>query len=183
MIMFETKRLILRRMDRSDVKNIFKMRSDAETMRYIREPQKDATETWKWMKLVSSEWKSSKIGFCSVVDKATNDTIGWCGLWLLKETNEIEIGYAIAKCSRKKGFAFEAALVLLEYGFVQLGLEEIVAVAYPENTASQNVMKKLGMSYDYTGEFYGRNLVHYSISKSEWANLQNVEPKLTINYA
>jgi RimJ/RimL family protein N-acetyltransferase len=168
--MFATERLILRTMNKSDICEIFKMRSDAEIMRFIREPQTNANETWKWIKLVSGEWQNSKIGFCAVVEKSTNKTIGWCGLWRLKETDEIEVGYAIAKEYQRKGFATEAATAVLEYGFDEIDLEEIVAVAYPENHASQNVMKQLGMSYDYTGEFYGRELVHYSISKTAWKN-------------
>lgn len=166
--MVETERLILRRMEKSDVGEIFKMRSDPEIMRFIREPQTNSKETWKWIKLVSSEWLISRIGFCAVVKKASNKTIGWCGLWRLKETDEIEVGYAIAKKDQKQGFALEAAAAMIQYGFEELDLDEIVAVAYPENSASQKVMKKLGMCYDYTGEFYGHELVHFSILKSDW---------------
>ena len=166
--MFETERLILRKFNDGDVDAVSAMRSDAELMRFIREPQ-NRQETVSWLKLVSSHWKDEKIGFCAVVEKASNQVIGWCGLWRLKETGETEVGYAVAKDFWGKGYAGEAAEAFLVYGFDILNLEKIVAVARPENTASRRVMEKLGMKYDYTGEFYGKQLVHYSINKKDFS--------------
>jgi RimJ/RimL family protein N-acetyltransferase len=165
--MLETERLILRKFEESDIDAIFEMRSDAEVMRFIREPQ-NRDETINWLKLVSSHWQDEKIGFCAVIEKSSGKVIGWCGLWRLKETGETEVGYAIDKEYWGKGLAVEAARAFLEYGFTKLNLEKIVAVARPENKASRRVMEKLGMHYDYAGEFYGRQLVHYSIAKEEF---------------
>lgn len=165
--MLETERLILRKFGEYDVDAVFALRSDAEMMHFIREPQ-SREETINWLKLVSSHWDDAKIGFCAVIEKASNEFSGWCGLWRLKETGETEIGYAIAKKFWGKGYAREAAEAFLIYGFDALKLEKIVAVARPENTASRRVMEKLGMSYDYTDEFYGRQLVHYSISEKDF---------------
>lgn len=165
--MFETERLILRKFVAEDAEAVYRMRSDAATMRFIREPQNRA-ETDSWLKLVSGLWEKERLGFCAVIEKSSNELIGWCGLWRLKETGEIEVGYAINKKSWGQGYAFEASHRFLEYGFGELDLDEIVAVARPENIASRRVMEKLGMLYDYTGEFYGRDLVHYSITRREW---------------
>ncbi len=171
--MLETNRLFLRHFTDDDVDAVFAMRSDAEIMRFIREPQKKRDETLNWLRLISGKWEDEKIGFCAVVEKKSGNLIGWCGLWRLKETDEIEVGYAIAREFQGKGFAPEAAKACLKYGFDELSLDKIVAVAFPENLASQNVMKKLGMNYDYTDEFYGRDLVHYSITKVNWENRKN----------
>ena len=169
--MLETERLILRRFDENDTDAVFALRSDAEMMRFIREPQK-RQESVNWLKLVSSLWETDKIGFCAVVEKTSERLIGWCGLWRLKETGETEIGYAIAGEFQGKGLATEAAAAFLAYGFETLKLDKIAAVAVPENTASRRVMEKLGMHYDYTDVFYGRDLVHYSITKKEFVCLK-----------
>lgn len=171
--MLETKRLILRPMSDADIEPIFAMRKDENVMRFIREPVKKREEAKKWIDLVSSLWADEKIGFCSLVEKENGQVIGWCGLWRLKETGEIEVGYAIAREFWGKGFASEAAEAFCEYGFEELNLEKIVAVASPENTASRRVMEKLGMGYDYTGEFYGRNLVHYTITREKFLSRKN----------
>jgi ribosomal-protein-alanine N-acetyltransferase len=165
--MLETERLILRRFDENDTDAVFALRSDAEMMRFIRAPQK-RPESVNWLKLVSSLWETEKIGFCAVIEKASGALIGWCGLWRLKETGETEIGYAIAGGFQGKGLASEAAAAFLAYGFETLKLDKIVAVAAPENAASRRVMEKLGMKFDYNGEFYGRDLVHYSITKEKF---------------
>lgn len=171
--MLETERLILRRMNESDIDEIFVMRTDKDVMRYIREPVAKRKEAENWINLVSSRWEDEKIGFCALVEKQSGKFIGWCGLWRLKETGEIEVGYALKKDFWGKGFAVEAAEAFLEYGFGELNLEKIVAVANPENRASRRVMEKLGMRFDYTGEFYGRDLVHYSIAKEFFFNAKS----------
>ncbi len=167
MFMFETERLILRRLNETDVEAIYRMRSDADVMRFIREPQNRA-ESANWFELVSSRWANEQIGFCAIIEKSSNEFAGWCGIWKLKETGETEVGYAVAKEFWRRGYATEAAAEFLRYGFGKLNLDEIVAVARPENAASRRVMEKLGMRYDYTGEFYGRDLVHYSITRENF---------------
>jgi ribosomal-protein-alanine N-acetyltransferase len=169
--MFETYRLILRKLDEKDVDAIFAMRSDPEVMRFIREPQ-NRIETINWLNLVSSRWESDHIGFCAIVEKQTGKFVGWCGLWRLKETSELEIGYAIAKNAWRKGFATEAAQVFLSYAFEQLKSDKIVAVAEPENVSSRRVMEKLGMKFIRLGEFYNRRLVQYAISRESWIESQ-----------
>lgn len=166
--MFETERLILRPMTENDVAAVFALRKDAEIMRFIREPQKSRAEAASWIKLVSSRWESEKIGFCAVIEKESKEFVGWCGLWILKESGAIEVGYAIAQNFQHKGYATEAAEVCLAYGFEQLNLRKIVAVTRPENAASRRVMEKLGMRYDGLGRFYGLDLAHYSIKKNAW---------------
>jgi len=168
--MLETERLLLRPFTKDDIDDVYAMRSDIDVMRFIREPQKDKSEAESWINLISSRWATEKIGFCAVIEKATEKYIGWCGLWRLQETDEIEVGYALIKEYRGKGFAMEAAQAFLVYGFETLDLKEIVAVARPENRASWSVMERLGMSYDYTGRFYDSDLVHYSITKKEFLN-------------
>ena len=177
--MFETDRLILRLLDEKDVDDIFAMRSDPEVMRFIRAPQ-NRVETVNWLNLVSSRWKSDHIGFCAIVEKQTDKFVGWCGLWRLKETSELEIGYAIAKNAWGKGFATEAAQVFLRYAFEQLKPDKIVAVAEPENASSRRVMEKLGMKFVRLGEFYNRELVQYAISRELWVeNQKSKEKKLS----
>ena len=171
--MLETERLFLRKMNETDTDTVFAMRSDADVMRFIRIPQTKRAEAENWINLVSSRWETEKIGFCAIIEKASNRFIGWCGLWCLAENGEIEVGYALFKEFWGKGYAAEASQAFLEYGFNQLNLKKIVAVANPENQNSRRVMEKIGMKYDYIGKFYERDLVHYSITQKEFFNRNN----------
>lgn len=166
--MLETERLFLRPMNETDIEAVFAMRSDADVMRFIRTPQTKRAETESWINLVSSRWSAEKIGFCSIIEKSSSNFIGWCGLWRLQETGETEVGYALFKEFWGRGFAAEAAEAFLIYGFENLALDKIVAVASPENTNSRRVMEKIGMKYDYTGKFYERDLVHYTITRDDY---------------
>ena len=170
--MLETERLIMRPLVESDVDEIFAMRSDEEIMRFIREPQA-RDESFDWIKLVSARWHKDKLGFCAVIEKKSQKFLGWCGIWRLKETGEIEIGYAIDKANWGKGFATEAAERFMRYAFEQLNAEKIVAVARPENTASRRVMEKLGMQFVKIATFYGQSLVQYAILKNEFLKKNN----------
>ena len=171
--MLETTRLILRPMNEADADAVFAMRSDADVMRFIRPMQMKRSEAQGWINLVSSRWETEKIGFCAVIEKASGKFIGWCGLWRLQETKETEVGYALFKEFWSKGFAVEAAEAVLRYGFNDLNLEKIVAVAEPENKNSRRVMERIGMNFDYIGKFYERDLVHYSINKEEFLNAKS----------
>lgn len=170
--MLETERLIMRPLAESDVDEIFAMRSDEEIMRFIREPQ-GRDESFDWIKLVSGRWNDEKLGFCAIIEKASNKFLGWCGVWRLKETGEIEIGYAIEKGHWGKGFATEAATAFMRYAFEELNAEKLVAVARPENAASRRVMEKLGMIYVRTGEFYKQTLVQYAVNKEDFLKISN----------
>ena len=168
--MLETERLFLRPMNENDADSVFAMRSDEDVMQFIRAPQMKKSEAQGWINLVSSRWEKDKIGFCAVIEKSSNQFVGWCGLWLLAETKEIEVGYALFKEFWGKGYAIEASEAFLNYGFEELNLERIVAVASPENKNSRRVMEKIGMNYDFIGKFYERDLVHYSITREEFFN-------------
>lgn len=166
--MFETNRLLIRKFNQTDIDAVFAMRKDEEVMRFIRQPQTNRQEAENWLDLLSSRWQTERIGFCALIEKNSNCLIGWCGLWRLKETNEVEVGYAIVKEYWGKGYAVEAAEVFLKYGFEDLSFEKIVAVANPENRNSWRVMEKLGMTFDHIGKYYDNDLVHYTIKKDDY---------------
>ncbi len=175
--MLETERLILRPMNEADIEAVYQMRRDDEIMRFIREPVVDRKEAENWIGLISSRWAKDKIGFCSVIEKQSGKFAGWCGLWQLKESGEIEVGYAVAKEFWGKGYASESAEAFLNYGFNELNLEKIVAVARQENTPSRRVMEKIGMKFDGIGKYYDRELVHYSIEREEYLTPRREDTK------
>lgn len=61
------------------------------------------------------------------------------------ENGVIELGYAIIAAQRKKGFGFEAASALLEWGLVQDGVNTVTADCLDNNVPSIKILSKLGM--------------------------------------
>ena len=56
----------------------------------------------------------------------------------------------------------------MEYGFNEMGLERIVAVAVVGNTASRRIMEKLGMKFEKDEVHYDEVCAFYGISKTEF---------------
>jgi RimJ/RimL family protein N-acetyltransferase len=81
--------------------------------------------------------------------------IGWCGLKYLRETNEVDIGYRFMKKFWDNGYATEAALACIEYGFNKLDLHRIVGRALPGNLSSIKVLEKCGMKYLHDEVMHG----------------------------
>ncbi|HEY7967859.1 MAG TPA: GNAT family N-acetyltransferase [Solirubrobacteraceae bacterium] len=65
----------------------------------------------------------------------------------------IEIGWRLAKEHWGHGYAPEAAIASLAYGFDVLGLAEIVAFTSTGNGKSRRVMEKIGMTHDPSRDF------------------------------
>jgi len=63
--------------------------------------------------------------------------------WFAPQT--YEIGWVFHRAYHGQGYATEAAVALLRYGFEVLHLHRIIATCQPENVASWRVMEKLGM--------------------------------------
>lgn len=59
---------------------------------------------------------------------------------------DVEIGWHLHPRYWGRGYATEAARAVLEHGFAG-GLERVVAVTHPANTASQAVCRRLGMRH------------------------------------
>jgi ribosomal-protein-alanine N-acetyltransferase len=85
----------------------------------------------------------------------------------LPESPEVELLYALARRWWGQGLTSEAARRAIQYGFETLGLEKIVALAFPENLASIGVTKNAGMTYEKDAHLFGHDLVCYSILHSD----------------
>ena len=102
-------------------------------------------------------------GMCSV--ELDGETIGAAGLQHLESGPEIEVGYRFLKTHWGNGYATECALASLDWGFDDLGLERIVAVALETNLASRRVLEKCGMAEIGLTHVYGLEHVKYELAR------------------
>jgi len=93
---------------------------------------------------------------------------GWGGLQHFNDGDEIEVGYAFAPEYWRRGLATELASAWLRFGFTELGLTRIIAVADIANAGSRRVMEKIGMRYEKDIEHYGHACVYYAVSRQEF---------------
>ena len=167
--MIETARLLLQPFVEEDLATLCKLRSDPEVARFIggveySRPEKIGERFRYYLE------HQQQYGFAvsRVALKETGEIIGWAGLQHLDKTEEIEVGYGFDKPHWGRGYATEAAMAWLHYGFTVLGLARIVAVAVPENVNSRRVLERLGLRYEKNVRHYGFECAYYALSKDEF---------------
>ncbi len=165
----ETARLYLRQFTLDDLDELYRIYSDPEIMKYLTGVRtREATETAIHTMLQC--WKENNFGMWAVVSKIDCKMIGRCGLCFLDKTSEVELGYTLNKAYWNQGLATEASFASLNYGFEILQLDRIVAIARPENIASQRVIQKVGMKYEKNAHYYETDVVYYSVLRSTSQN-------------
>ncbi len=80
-------------------------------------------------------------------------------------TPEVELGYVFDKSYWNMGLGTEASKATLKYGFEEIKLDRIIAIAKPENIASVRVIQKIGMKYEKDAHFYNVDVVYYALER------------------
>lgn len=90
-------------------------------------------------------------------------------------SERIEIGWHLAEPDWGKGVATEAAKKVLQYGFEQLQLTSVWAIATPDNYPSHRVMERIGLHFiEETEQYYGEIGVLYGLYREEYYRADGV---------
>lgn len=115
--------------------------------------------------------------YLAVVARDTQTLVGFVRLGLASP-GTAELGYAIRHDAWGRGYATEAAAMMLDYGYQTLGLHRIQAACGPDNLASQRVLDKLGFQQEgrlrhhvFTNGAWRDSLL-YSLLDDEWAHVR-----------
>jgi ribosomal-protein-alanine N-acetyltransferase len=142
----ETERLHLRRVFNDDVNEIFALRSDKETMKYIPRPLvKTKEDALEHIALIDSKIENNEGINWAITLKNDSKLIGIIGHYRIKpEHYRAEIGYMLLPEYQGKGIITEAIKEVVKYGFEKMKLHSIEAVIDPENLISEKVLLKNG---------------------------------------
>ncbi|MFD0713345.1 GNAT family N-acetyltransferase [Paenibacillus sp. GCM10027626] len=153
----ETERLIIRPYSEDDFAASFQLMQNPEQLTYMHMDVMSAADyrglfNWLLSSYDTPFNKPFKYSF-AICDKMTGALIGWCGLGVLDfKAPDCEIYYLIGRDYWGCGYATEAAAALVAYAFDVIGLNQLLAKADPRNTASLNVLEKLGFVFDHVLE-------------------------------
>jgi RimJ/RimL family protein N-acetyltransferase len=90
----ETARLYLRQFTPDDLDDLYRIYSDAETMKYLTGVRtREATESA--IHAMLQRWEQNNFGMWAVVHKIDCKMIGRCGLAFLDKTPEVELGLSL----------------------------------------------------------------------------------------
>ncbi len=161
----ETERLHLRELTEADIPALHRIYGDAETMRHVGrtgQPTANLEATARVAAFVRRHAELHGFSMWAVDERDGDELVGICGLiWVEGHGPDVEVAYVFRRDRWGRGYATEAAREALRIGHEELGLERIVALAYPENEASRRVMEKAGMSSDGTVTSYGHELTRH----------------------
>lgn len=168
MQVLETERLILRRMELSDVDNLLGIFSDPVAMRYY-PGTKDHQETIGWIEWTLESYERHGIGLWVAVLKETGEFAGQCGL-IVQEVDgrrEVEIGYLFLRRFWGRGLATEAARACRDYGFDRLGYDRLISLIGPDNLPSRRVAERVGLTLEREIEKWGKRVCVYAIERAK----------------
>ncbi|MEN1968427.1 GNAT family protein [Lentibacillus sp. N15] len=124
--------------------------SNEEVSKYVSwNTHQNLDDTRDFVTVVINQYENNQPAPWGIEHKETSQFIGTIEFvdWKPKHKTA-EIGYVIARDYWGMGLATEAVKNMILFGFQQMGLVRIQARCFTENTGSERVMKKAGMSFE-----------------------------------
>lgn len=175
-----TERLLLRGWRDADRAPFAAVNADPDVMRFLTK-QLAREESDAFVDRITARWAERGHGLWAVERQADGAFLGFTGLaWHDFEapfTPAVEIGWRLGREAWGHGYATEAAIAALGWGFEVLGLDEILSWTTVDNVQSQRVMQRIGMTHDPADDFEHPQLppghpirphVLYRISRTRW---------------
>jgi RimJ/RimL family protein N-acetyltransferase len=154
--MLKTERLLLRPWRDDDLAPFAALNADPRVMEFFPKVL-DRAESDARAVRISEDLDRNRYGLWAVELPGIADFIGFVGLGATRFeahfTPCVEIGWRLAFDYWGHGYATEAARAALDFGFRNLGLDEIVSFTSVVNLRSRRVMERLGMSYSPADDF------------------------------
>lgn len=142
MPVLETERLLLRKFEQADFKDIVAWGE-------IASGQSAEVEARKFLDYCFGEYRAGGAGPWGMHLKETGSIVGNCGFpHIIFPELCGEVNYYVALQHRGQGLAAEAVKALLKFGFREVGLTRIQARCEPDNPGSERVMQKVGMKFE-----------------------------------
>lgn len=151
-----TERLVLRRWRDADLAPFAALNADPQVMRHfpdvLSRQQSDVL-----VARLESHHDSYGFGLWAVERRDNGSLIGFTGLQHVPFdapfTPAVEVGWRLARPAWGHGFATEAARESLRVAFIDLELDEVVAMTVPANVRSLAVMERIGMLRSEADDF------------------------------
>lgn len=186
-IVMETDRLILRKIDEADAALQYRLLNTPTVMEHLGGVKELHEIEAKHAK--SMAWFAQRgFGFMMMVEKASGELVGHCGLKLVDNAlapnqGDHEIGWLVREDRWRHGYANEAMRAVIEWAFETIGAPHLVALTCEANVPSWRFMEKLGMKrrtdLDFTDPSFpaeSNPTIQYSITRTQWEKAKCTAP-------
>ncbi len=150
MIILETERLLLRKLDVTDAPFILRLLNEPSFLRFIGDKSVRTLENARQYLLNGpiASYETHGFGLYLVTLKANGESMGMCGLLKRDSLPDPDIGFAFVPEFWNQGYALEAASAVMDYAKDVLKLPRILAITDKDNDASGRLLEKIGLRFD-----------------------------------
>ncbi|WP_126651766.1 GNAT family N-acetyltransferase [Chryseobacterium aureum] len=140
----ETERLILKDINESHVEDILRIRSNEVINQFvIRNSPKNNYDALQFILTIKERTKNNQTVYLGISLKGQPNLIGTICLWNFSEDRKTaEVGYELLPKYHRQGIMSEALKAVLDFGFNELHLDEIVAITHTFNENSKGILLK-----------------------------------------
>ncbi|MDD7733260.1 MAG: GNAT family N-acetyltransferase [Firmicutes bacterium] len=164
--MIKTERLILRKLQESDLDAFFAWASDEEVSKYVTFPTHQTKEdTRRILNLWLRQYEDEDTVRFAIENKDSAEVMGMIDVPRITPEGYPEIGYCSAKKYWGKGYMTEACKAMVDYLF-ERGYQKILIRARIENIGSNRVIEKTGFVF----------------IKREEVHLEKLDKMVTLNF-
>lgn len=163
-IYMETDRLLLRSWEHEDREVFAKINGNDNVMKYF-PATLSVDKSNSFVDRINAEFEETGLGLYAVEIKASGEFIGYVGFHRFTFDASFspgwEIGWRISDRFWHKGYATEAAKACLDYARQKHFCNRLYSFTAVPNIPSENVMKRIGMSYQGT-------FMHPALADGHW---------------
>ncbi|HEY2906713.1 MAG TPA: GNAT family N-acetyltransferase [Vicinamibacterales bacterium] len=144
----ETGRLRLRRLSVADAPFILELLNDPSFLRFIGDKGvRTLDDARKYIGTQIASYERFGFGLYLTERKDDGAPIGICGLVKRDSLDDVDVGFAFAPAFWSQGYAAESAAAVIAHATGILKLPRVVAITNPDNTASMNLLNKIGLRF------------------------------------
>ncbi len=143
----DSARLSVRRFTHDDLDLLARLLGDPVVTRHLGGPKDRAgAEATLRTRALDYYDEHPGLGMWATIERASGRAVGFHVLNHIHGEPDIQVGYALFQEAWGRGYATEMSVRLLRYGFEDLSLPTICAITNLDNTASQRVLLKAGLT-------------------------------------
>ncbi|WP_018982864.1 GNAT family N-acetyltransferase [Salinimonas chungwhensis] len=140
-------RLKLRLADQHDVRWVYELNNDPLWVRYIgNRSVHSIADARRYIDNALSHFERWGYGLWVIERRDTGKAQGMCGLINRGIFSSPDLGFALLKDARGKGYAQEASAAVLDWAARHHRFPYITAMAHPDNNSSQKLLGRLGFN-------------------------------------
>ena len=150
-----TRRLRLRRWRLDDFEPLATFVGDAELALYRTGAPLDRTAAWFFMCAQLGQWDARGYGIFAVTLAASDDPIGYTGLYHPIMFDEPELSWSLFRGHHGQGYATEMATAVIGWAAADLRLPALMSYVHPDNQSSRRVADRLGARIEGEASYMG----------------------------